>query len=408
MLHIGSSTLTLSSGSSATVSVCLPAGLYAPYACGGVYPSEVSWTVEGITGSADSSCSDSPGSFSINPSPTLQPSLSPNPSSVPSLMPSSVPTSSLMPSPIPTYTPFPTASLAPSLAVVLVYNQDSLNAAICDGAKVDLGISLSLTSSVSFSDVKDLRIRGSGHGIDGGNLYNINIDSSVVRIESLYIMNGHALYYGGSLCIVSSTVTILDCQFTNGTAGDSNNGGYGGNIYILSSTVDITGCRIAYGAAASGAGLKLISSTITMTNCVIERNLGEGSGFSITGSTLQLKASTISNNIAVGYGGGFYIISSSSVVIVACTISRNSPGIKSDQFGGAIYVEASSLSLSSSTLSQNYAGKGGALYVSSARVTTFVCSISENTATSQGVIPTIVHISITFSAFPSAVIMRVH
>ena len=63
-LHIGRHTATLDSGSSGTATVCLDAGTaYTPYACGGSFDSEVSWTVGGVSGGADDTCSGTSGSF---------------------------------------------------------------------------------------------------------------------------------------------------------------------------------------------------------------------------------------------------------------------------------------------------------------------------------------------------------
>ena len=55
VLHIGSHEVTLESGSSGTATVCLEDGVYTPYACGGSYPSEVSWEV-GALQSVVSAC----------------------------------------------------------------------------------------------------------------------------------------------------------------------------------------------------------------------------------------------------------------------------------------------------------------------------------------------------------------
>ena len=69
-LYIGDTSITLDSGSSSSVTVCLAAGTYSPYACGGIYDSEVSWSIYDenmdfvLDGGADDTCEPSSGNFS--------------------------------------------------------------------------------------------------------------------------------------------------------------------------------------------------------------------------------------------------------------------------------------------------------------------------------------------------------
>jgi hypothetical protein len=55
ILYIGDYTFSLASGSSGTESVCLEAGTYTPYACGGTSIDEVSWSVGLVSGDVDCS-----------------------------------------------------------------------------------------------------------------------------------------------------------------------------------------------------------------------------------------------------------------------------------------------------------------------------------------------------------------
>ena len=108
VLYIGDHTFTLESGSFGTATVCLDAGTYEPYVCGGSWDSEVSWTVGGVSGGADNSCVASSGSFNvapITPGPTPEPTISPRPTLGPTQEPTQEPTHSLMPIPEPTQEP---------------------------------------------------------------------------------------------------------------------------------------------------------------------------------------------------------------------------------------------------------------------------------------------------------------
>jgi hypothetical protein len=67
-LYIGRHTATLKDGYSGMATVCLVAGTtYTPYACGGTWDSEVSWTVGGVSGGADNKCIGTSGSFTATP-----------------------------------------------------------------------------------------------------------------------------------------------------------------------------------------------------------------------------------------------------------------------------------------------------------------------------------------------------
>ena len=104
ILYIGEFTLTLDdyeSNAYATTTICLPLGVYTPYCCGGEYGNDwwayisLSWSVGGLSGGADDTCSGTAGSFTVNLPPTLAPTFTPAPTSSP--VPSTVPTATAAP-----------------------------------------------------------------------------------------------------------------------------------------------------------------------------------------------------------------------------------------------------------------------------------------------------------------------
>lgn len=70
--HTSASTIkvTVPNGHGSTRGLYLPPGDYSPYACGGTWDQEVSWTIQetGMTGGADNSCAPAPGqgSFTVS------------------------------------------------------------------------------------------------------------------------------------------------------------------------------------------------------------------------------------------------------------------------------------------------------------------------------------------------------
>jgi hypothetical protein len=97
--------MTIATGFNKTEAICLPAGTYSPFACGGSWDNEISWTVEGygITGGADDTCKPDKGSFTVLPdgttaSPTIATTSAPtqtpitNPTMAPTVYPTVVAT----------------------------------------------------------------------------------------------------------------------------------------------------------------------------------------------------------------------------------------------------------------------------------------------------------------------------
>ena len=97
VLNVGGYTFTVSSGSYASETVCLMPGTYSPYVCGGIYDNEVSWSIGGLSGSADDLCAATAGSFSV-------------------IRPTSSPTKYVPPTPAPTPAPTVSPTFAPTFA----------------------------------------------------------------------------------------------------------------------------------------------------------------------------------------------------------------------------------------------------------------------------------------------------
>jgi hypothetical protein len=123
VLYLGDYTFTFSTGFYSSASVCLPPGTYAPYVCGGFFNSEVSWSVGGLSGGADDTCTGTAGSFSVNrptPGPSQLPSTllmpTPAPTQVQTLNSTLIHTISLLPSPL----PIPRPTLRPTTRSLLL------------------------------------------------------------------------------------------------------------------------------------------------------------------------------------------------------------------------------------------------------------------------------------------------
>jgi predicted outer membrane repeat protein len=148
--------------------------------------------------------------------------------------------------------------------------------------------------------------------------------------------------WGGGIRCVSSSPTITNCIISENT-------GYaGGGISCESgSSPTITNCIISRNTALIGGGVYCKGSSPTITNCIISGNTGEWTSGGIgcdSGASAIITNCTISGNIA-GDGGGIYCYRSSPI-ITNCTISRNT----ANNHGGGICCDTSSPSVKNTIL----------------------------------------------------------
>jgi outer membrane protein assembly factor BamB len=230
---------------------------------------------------------------------------------------------------------------------------------------------------------------GAGRGF---NFHNREEANSV--LDGLTITNGAASGGAGVVCN-SSHPTVSNCVIT---------GNWARSTYV-----------------ARGGGVHCSYSNATFTNCTISGNSAGGisdvhtygGGVYCVGRSPRFINCTIANNLAravESYGGGIY--SSSSAMIINCTISGNrvegamyvrgsggggiySEGVgrvigcelngNSAANGGAVYYGWSNQSLTSCTLSGNWASvNGGGIYCISSVAVIKNCTLSSNVASSAG------------------------
>ncbi|MEE2907655.1 MAG: right-handed parallel beta-helix repeat-containing protein [Planctomycetota bacterium] len=180
----------------------------------------------------------------------------------------------------------------------------------------------------------------------GGNVFIINSgeDTGTV-IKDLVITGGEgstdisALTRGGGIYCNASNPTISGCTISYNTAR------IGAGIYTSDTNLEITDCEISYNTSISlGAGLYCNqNSTVTIENCIISENIaglgkGGGGGISTFLATLNITASTISNNYCAHPGGGIYCYGG-SITINDCMITGNNTGY---EFGGGLATQQTS------------------------------------------------------------------
>src|SRR5579859_6179198 len=95
---------------------------------------------------------------------------------------------------------------------------------------------------------------------------------------------------------------------TNGTGKWVGGYTYGGGLYVISSTVTLKNCIVIGNHASNGAGgLQVTNSSIQVENCTFRDNGGWwGGAISVSGSQADIRRTIVDNN-SNGYGGTVYI-----------------------------------------------------------------------------------------------------
>jgi hypothetical protein len=257
----------------------------------------------------------------------------------------------------------------------------SLRQAIADAHNsdtIDFGATgtITLTTGELLVD-KNITISGPG----AGNLtVDANHSSRVVHVTP-----------GVSASIVGLTITN----------GDASEAGFpvGGGIYNDHSTLTVSDCTLSGNSAQWGGGIENDSingsATLRVTNCTLRDNSagGVGGGIYNDGSrgsaALEIVNSTLSGN-STYWGGGIYN-DHSTLTVSDCTLSGNS----ASYFGGGIFHVgingSATLRVTNSTLSGNSASLGAGIYSyghSSTTLEVLGCTLNANgiinvSATSQ-------------------------
>ena len=164
-------------------------------------------------------------------------------------------------------------------------------------------------------------------------------------------------FHGG--CISNlGTLTLTNCTVTRCTAAESitpdllNNGGGIGNLGSLT----LTNCTVSENSADfQGGGIWSPADaefgSLTLTNSTVSGNSAYTGG-GIAGVDFTIENSTVSDNVATGWGGGIVSRDSGRGTITNSTVSGNS----ADTGGGVNCEEAAELTITNSTISGNTGG----------------------------------------------------
>ncbi|XP_064388868.1 uncharacterized protein LOC135336920 [Halichondria panicea] len=199
-------------------------------------------------------------------------------------------------------------------------------------------------------------------------------NTQTATIESTLFMNntGHTLH------IEADDVYITNSVFTRND---------GGAVYIKSNNALINNTEFNYNSAENGGAVKVVSGTVVITWCNFTNNKGSefGGAIAVVSSSVSISNSELTNNRAY-WGGGAIIVGSGSVSISNSELTNNSAHYR----GGTIFLGSGSVSISNSKLINNsadyYGGNGGAIYVESGSMSISNSELTNNRAHVGGAI----------------------
>jgi hypothetical protein len=204
---------------------------------------------------------------------------------------------------------------------------------------------------------KDLTIAGPGASIlsvsGNGQGRVFTISGAYVSISGLAITGGNATE-GGGIAVFSAaypgSLTLRNSQVLANTATDFGGGIYVNHAQLILRNSDVWHNRVT-GEFAMGGGIALWYGNVSIRDSDVSMNRGDfGGGLSNRGGTLTVSTSTISNNDATADGGGVYSDAGSGrTTIVNSTISANTAKYS----GGGVHNHDGLTWISHSTVTGN-------------------------------------------------------
>ena len=237
-------------------------------------------------------------------------------------------------------------------------------------------------------DVKGpLTLAGSGQTIDAGNASRVMyVGFTTLNASNIDLVNGAAPGNSGAgLFVLSSTVSLTNVGISG------NHADYAAGVAAFNySELRITESTISGNSAAhKGGGLELVNGTnaVLEHSTVAANSASRGGGIFVSFyAELSLTQSSVSGNTAIGAppqsAGGIYGYRCGSVNLVGTLVSANVGNYR----GGGIAAVECSVTLVNSTITGNTStyGGGGAIYLNHADASIVNATISGNSAQDVG------------------------
>lgn len=245
--------------------------------------------------------------------------------------------------------------------IMITGGEVSDNTATLEGGGLWNGLG---TMTITNTDIEENTASGDASNQGGGGIYNLggtlNITGATI---SGNIADGTSASGGGILSL-EGEITISDTDIMENSANRA-----GGAIELVDGTLTVNDSQLMENDVNGGAGMP---------------NPGNGGALHITGiATVVFNAGMINNNEAASEGGGLWNQTDSNMTLNGVTLDGNSAsGDLMDNGGGAIYNNGGVLNVKSSTISNNMAdgnfGRGGGIHIGGGTANIMHTTISGN------------------------------
>ena len=186
---------------------------------------------------------------------------------------------------------------------------------------------------------------------DGGGIY---IQTGVPTFNNCIIHDNTATFGGGVFAALSDAgSSFSNCSIRNNTS-QSN----GGGMLAIQSDLAINQCTIRYNSSSWGGGIYFqLMDNLVISDCDISYNVaGFGAGILGYYGVFTLEDSDVLRNQAESTAGGIGFVDVVDATISGTTIQENKAV---SQYGGAIYMEGTALSVLEGIVVGNTAGNTG-------------------------------------------------
>jgi hypothetical protein len=228
--------------------------------------------------------------------------------------------------------------------------------------------------------LKSVVVSGNTANVSGGGVFvqGGGTNSSATATISNSVISRNLVNFGdgGGACLIGlKTITIRKSIVSGNLGSESFGGGVYAQINGSGTGISIMDCSVIGNSASAGGGLGLYNSGLlpdvksTISGSTISGNTstatipgGGGGGGLFSKGNIALTSSTISNNSAGRDGGGASILSFSSLTVSKCNVTGNRTTTYATVYeggGGMFIISGGKATITSSTISNNVSASSG-------------------------------------------------
>ena len=194
--------------------------------------------------------------------------------------------------------------------------------------------------------------------VEGGAVY---ARASTVQLQGAQVRSSTASLPGGGLSLFQSTLNISASSVLEGNRATDR----GGALDLTETATGIDDSDLSSNEASTGGAVAALTSAIEVRNSGITQNtaLGDGGAFKMNEGSLLLEAVDGRTNNASNDGGFLHATEVVNIWRGSSLLSNTA------RYGGANYLDRSSMLADTVTMSDNHAVRGGAAYISGRHTT---------------------------------------